>query len=217
MRMAATQRVMATAKERSRQLLREIGRELRATRIARGLSQRAIALAVGVSQAQVSLIERGEYLTVTMLTLARFAAAVGLDLSVKAFPAGQPIRDKAHVELLARFKAAVGSAWTWAAEVPLPMAGDRRAWDRVMSGFGLVIAVEGETRPTDLQELGRRLALKKRDGGVDRLILVMPNSRWCRQLVELNELGAAFPIAGRAALAALRDGRDPGGDAIVLV
>lgn len=216
-KVAAVQRVMAQAKERSKHLLRELGRELRAARISRGLSQRAIADAVGVSQAQISLIERCEYASVTVLTLTRFGAAVGLDLSLKAFPAGQPIRDKAHVALLDRFRGAVGPGWSWAAEVPLPMAGDRRAWDRLMHRPGLRIGVEGETRPTDAQDLGRRLALKKRDGGVDRLILVMPNSEWCRHLIEMNELGAAFPVPSTVALAALRAGLDPGGDAIVLV
>jgi transcriptional regulator with XRE-family HTH domain len=215
--MSATQRRMARAKERSKAALREIGRELREARVARGLSQRVVALAIGVSQAQVSMIEGAEYPTVTVLTLWRFAAAVGLDLSLRAFPGGPPLRDKAHIDLLDRFRSAVGAGWRWFSEVPLPVPGDKRAWDRLMRGFGLVIAVEAETRPTDMQELGRRLALKKRDGGVDRLILVLPNSSWCRKLVALNELQSAFPVRSRAALAALQAGRDPGGDAIVLV
>jgi len=215
--MPATQRLMAVAKERSRTALREIGRELRAARIGRGLSQRLVAITIGVSQTQISMIERGEYPAVAALTMWRFAAAVGLELSLRAFPGGPPIRDKAHIELLDRFSAEVGAGWRFLSEVPLPIPGDKRAWDRLMRGFGLVIAVEAETRPTDLQELGRRLALKKRDGGLDRLILVLPNTRWCRQLVRLNELGAAFSVSGRAALDALRNGRDPGGDAIVLV
>jgi hypothetical protein len=86
-----------------------------------------------------------------------------------------------------------------------------------MGGAGIRIGVEGETRPTDMQELGRRLALKKRDGGVDRLILVLADTEWCRRLVRLNDLDAAFPIPGRVALRALAEGRDPAGDAIVLI
>jgi hypothetical protein len=99
----------------------------------------------------------------------------------------------------------------------LPIPGDKRAWDRVLRGAGVVIGVEGETRPTDMQELARRLSLKKRDGGVDHLILVLSDTEWCRRLVRLNDLGEAFPIPGRAALKALGEGRDPGGDAIVLI
>ncbi|HJP88428.1 MAG TPA: helix-turn-helix domain-containing protein [Candidatus Limnocylindrales bacterium] len=203
--------------ERSRDLLREFGRELRSARINRGLSQITVARAIGVSQAQVSLIERGNHPTISILTLAGFAAAVGLDLSIRGFPSGQPVRDKAHIALLSRFKNAVGDGWRLASEVPLPIPGDKRAWDRLMRGFGHVIGVGGEMHPTDMQELGRRLAVKKRDGGVDRLILVMPNTRWCRQVVAMNELAAAFPIAGQAALEALRNGRDPCSDAIVLI
>lgn len=136
---------------------------------------------------------------------------------MRFYPGGNPLRDKAHIQLFERFRRAVGGRWTWASEVPLPLPGDRRAWDRVMRREGISIGVEGETRPTDMQELQRRLALKKRDGGVDRLILVMPNSEWCRRLVRLNDLEATFPIPGRVALKALAEGRDPGGDAVILI
>jgi len=101
--------------------------------------------------------------------------------------------------------------------VPLPIPSDKRAWDRLLRGAGSAIGVEGETRPRDIQELARRLALKKRDGGVDRLILVLADTAWCRRLVRLNDLGEAFPVPGQAALRALAEGRDPGGDAIILV
>jgi transcriptional regulator with XRE-family HTH domain len=181
------------------------------------LSQGAVAAASGISQAQLSLIERGLYPGVRIEALACLCAVVGLELSIKAYPGGQPLRDRAHVELLERFHRAVGAAWTWAAEVPLPIPGDKRAWDRFLRGVGITIGIEGETRPTDLQELGRRLALKKRDGGVDRLILVLADTEWCRRLVRLNDLDAAFPIPGKVALKALAEGRDPGGDAIVLI
>jgi hypothetical protein len=86
-----------------------------------------------------------------------------------------------------------------------------------MRGAGIIIGVEGETRPGDMQELGRRLALKKRDGGADRLVLVLANTAWCRGVVRLNDLDTAFPVPGKVALKALADGRDPGGDSIVLI
>jgi hypothetical protein len=82
---------------------------------------------------------------------------------------------------------------------------------------GLLIGVEAETRPTDLQELQRRLALKKRDGQVDRLILVLADTDWCRRLLRLNDIEATLPVAGKVALRALAEGRDPGGDSVVLV
>jgi transcriptional regulator with XRE-family HTH domain len=215
--MPAVERAMDRAKERATRLLVAVGRELRASRVARGLSQQHVASGVGISQALLSLIERGLHPTVTVELLTRTAEAVGLDLSLKTYPGGEPIRDAAHAKLLERFRNLTGDAWTWAAEVPLPISGDRRAWDRLLRGAGVVIGVEAETRPTDMQELQRRLALKKRDGQVDRLILVMPNSDWCRRLLRLNDLEAMFPVPGKVALRALVEGRDPGGDAIVLV
>jgi transcriptional regulator with XRE-family HTH domain len=215
--MPASERRFTRADQRAALALGNLGRELRRARVSHGLSQQIVAAASGVQQAEVSRIETGRRPGATIRTLARLATAVGLELTVRLFSGGEPIRDKAHIALLARFRQAIGEWWTWAAEVPLPIPGDKRAWDRVLRGAGVVIGVEGETRPTDMQELQRRLALKKRDGGVDRLILVMPNSEWCRRLVRLNDLQGAFPIPGRFALKALAEGRDPRGDAVILI
>ena len=209
---------MAAADRRAHRLLMDAGRELRAVRVNRGLSQRAIAAATGIEQAELSRVERGLRPGVTVRSLTRIGAAVGVDLSLRLFPGGEPVRNAAHARLLARFRQLIGDRhWRWGAEVPLPIPGDRRAWDRLLTGPEVRIGVEGETRPTDMQELQRRLALKKRDGGVDRVILVMPNSEWCRRLLRLNDMTSAFPVAARIALRALRDGRDPGGDAVILV
>lgn len=213
----AHERLMTVADRRAQEMLAGLGRELRSARLSRGLTQAAISAATSVDQAEVSRIERGRRAGVPIKSISRIAAAVGLELSIRVFPGGQPIRDKAQVALLDRFRKAVGEGWAWAAEVPLPIAGDRRAWDRMLRRGELSIGVEAETRPTDMQELQRRLALKKRDGGADRLLLVMPNSEWCRRLVRLNDLETSFPVSGRVALRALQDGRDPGGDAVLLL
>jgi transcriptional regulator with XRE-family HTH domain len=215
--MPAVERALDRASERSRRALVDLGREIHNARLAHGLSQASVARSVGIAQSHVSEIERGRHLAVPLGVLGRIGASVGLDISLRAFPGGQPLRDKAHIELLHRFGRIVGPDWHRSSEAPLPIPGDHRAWDRLLRGDGVVIGVEGETRPTDMQELQRRLALKKRDGGVDRVILVMPNSEWCRRLVRLNDLEAAFPIPGRAALKALAEGRDPGGDAAILI
>jgi len=208
---------MDRASERSRRSLIELGREIHNARLAHGLSQAAVARSARIAQSYVSDVERGRQLAVPLATIARVAAAVGLEVSLRAFPGGQPFRDRAHIRLLERFKAATGSAWRWTSEAPLPIPGDQRAWDRLMRGDGVVIGVEAETRPTDMQVLQRRLALKKRDGGVDLVILVLSNSEWCRRLVRLNDLQAAFPVPGRVALDALARGRAPGGDSLVLI
>ena len=215
--MPATHHAPAESRRRAERLLSAVGRELRGARIQRGLAQRTIARGAGVSQATISLIERGRHPGVRIETLTRCAALVGLDLSVRLFPGGEPIRDAAHAKLLERFRTVVGEQWRWAAEVPLPINGDKRAWDRVLRGDQVRIGVEAETKPTDLQEVQRRLQLKKRDGNLDRLVLVLPNSAWCRQIVRLNDITETFPVPGAVALAALCAGRDPGGDAVILV
>jgi transcriptional regulator with XRE-family HTH domain len=205
----AIERSIEAARQRAERFLREIGREIRAARVSRGLSQRTVARAARLTQSQASRIERAQYPGVTLDTLARLSTAVGLELSVRLCPGGEPVRDKAHIALLARFRRAVGELWRWAAEVPLPIPGDKRAWDRTLTGASVVLGVEGETRPTDLHELGRRLALKKRDGGVDRLILVLADTEWNRRLIRLNDLQDAFPIRGQGCPEVARRGSRP--------
>ena len=134
--MPAIERAMAAARHRARRLLVQIGMELRTARVARGLSQRAVAAAAGISQTQLSRLERGLYPAVSVETLVRVGVAVALDVSLRTFAAGEPIRDAGHARLLARFRKMVGEKWAWAAEVPLPIPGDRRAWDRLLRGAG---------------------------------------------------------------------------------
>jgi transcriptional regulator with XRE-family HTH domain len=213
----ASHRLIDRAVQRAVRARLELGRELRGARSTRGLSQAFVAGAAGVSQPQLSRIERGASPNVTIESLSRVATVLGLDLSVRLFPGGPPLRDMAHANLLHRFRTAVGEDWHWAAEVPLPLPGDRRRWDRLLRRPGVVIGVEAETRPTDMQELQGRLALKKRDGQADRLILVLADTAWCRSLVRLNDLETSFPVPGRVALRALSEGREPGGDAVILI
>lgn len=81
------------------------------------------------------------------------------------------------------------------------------------------VGVEAETRPRDLQELLRRARLKQRDGRLERLLLLLADTRANRALVggAGDTLGSDFPVEGRVALRALAEGRLPAGDAIVLL
>ena len=59
----------------------------------------------------------------------------------------------------------------------MPIAGDLRAWDAVITLAGRRAGCEAETAGlTDIQALERRLALKLRDGDVDVLILVVADT-----------------------------------------
>ena len=154
-----------------------------------------------------------------MLDAIALLAAVGLDLLVRTVPGGEPIRDTRHTALLGRLARLLHASLRWALEVPLPITGDRRAWDALISGVGWRFGVEAEMHPTDRQALERKLALKLRDGGVQGMILLLARSEANRQFVRANgaELRLRFPVSGREALADLRAGRQPRGNAIVFL
>lgn len=65
----------------------------------------------------------------------------------------------------------------------------------------------------------RRLQLKRRDGGVDGVLLVLPDTRTARAFVRAAEptLRGFFSIPGYRAIELLQAGADPGGNAIVIV
>ena len=217
--MPAQERATDRAALRATRATIELAAEMRAARLAHGLSQAAVGRAIGLSQPRVSLIERGGWPAVPLLVLARMCAAVGLDLSARAFPGGQPIRDAAHLALLGRLRSRLSPAFRWRSEVPLPIPGDGRAWDALITGAGISIGIEAETRITDVQALERRVALKKRDGGAARVVLLVRDSRWNRSVLRRHAdlLEPAFPLPGPVALRAIAAGRDPGGDSLILL
>ena len=137
---------------------------------------RAIAAATGISAPVGSRIERGVLESVTFEQVMRMGAAVGLHLTARLYPAGEPIRDAAHRALIERLRLRLHPSLLVMTEVPLPIPGDRRAWDAIIRGLGWQIPVEAETRPRDAQAVDRRIALKLRDAGFDDVILLLLNS-----------------------------------------
>lgn len=217
--MATSQRVFDRGTDLARAALARLGRELRDARRDRGLSIAAAARTAGISSSELSRIERGESIRVPLITLHRCAAVVGLDLNSRLYPGAGPLRDGAHALLLADLRAQLHRSIRWATEVPLPIAGDLRAWDAFIAGESWRYGLEAETAPHDAQALNRRLQLKARDGGVDGLLLVLRDSQPSRRFVReaAIELGSSFPNSGIRAMELLRAGVDPGGSAIVFV
>jgi transcriptional regulator with XRE-family HTH domain len=197
----------------------QVGRELRVARITGGKTQSWVAGQLGCSQAQVSLIERGRRPSIRLRVLFRHAAAVGLRLTVRVYPGGRRLLDAPQLALLNRFRARIAAVWRWEQEVPVPIAGDLRAGDSRISTPDCSILIEAVTRLADVQAQSRAARLKHRDMGTDRLILLLAATASNRRA--LREAGPAlldaFPIMPRAALAALAAGRDPNGDAIILL
>jgi hypothetical protein len=167
----------------------------------------------------MSRIELGQATYVPFSRLALIAAALGLDLSLRAYPAGEPIRDVAQLALLAKLRVALPADLGWQTEVPLNIPGDRRAWDAVIEGHGWRLPVEAETRLRDVQELSRRLGLKQRDDRTDVVLLLVADTRNNRHVLRLAgpDLAAAFPIPGPVAFAALQGGQRPSGSAIAVL
>jgi transcriptional regulator with XRE-family HTH domain len=217
--MSSRERPIDRASRKALADLGRIGDEIRASRTSRGLSTRTVALAVGVSNAQVSRIERGQAARVPFWALARLASAVGLELSVRAYPGAGPVRDLAHARLLDDLRARLHPSLTWSTEVPLPTPGDQRAWDALIAGPAWRFGVEAETAPRDAQALVRRVHLKARDSVVDGVLLALRDTRTTREFLEAGgpSLRTSFTFDSRRVFAALRAGARPSGDAIVIV
>jgi hypothetical protein len=107
----------------------------------------------------------------------------------------------------------------WATEVPLRIPGDLRAWDAQLHIAGTVIGVEAEMRSSDLQALDRRIALKRRDGGIALVVLLVADTRANRLILseQREALRASFPLDTRAVLDPLRSGRAPLASGIVVL
>lgn len=217
--MATRTRAVDVGASRGRTSLARLTADIRAARTASGLAQTDVARALGLSRSQYGRIERGQSPSLSLLTAARLCAILGLDLSVRAFPAGDPIRDAAQIALLERLRSRCHASLRWHTEVPFHIQRDRRAWDATISNGSWSAGIEAETAVTDIQALDRRLALKERDGGMDRVILVLLDSRRNRTALRSSGgfLNLRFPVDARAALFALAAGTDPGGNALVLL
>lgn len=183
-----------------------------------GLSLREVGRRVSVGHDRIARAERGDPNALTIELAARVAAVLGLELSVSLHPDGDPVRDKAHLALLERFRLRLGPGVRWRTEVPIPIEGDRRSADAVLDAGGSDILVEAETHLADIQQLERGIGGKQRDLGIGRVILLVADTRHNRAVIDrVPELSRQFPIGTRACLFALALGRDPGGDALVVL
>ena len=196
-----------------------IGEELREARLSAGLSQRQVGASAGISRTEVGRIERAAATRVPFEALSILGAVLGLDISMRAYPDGEPIRDAAQIALLARLRAVLHPTLTWRTEVPLEIPGDLRAWDAEIGGPGWRIPIDAESRLRDVQACTRRVALKQRDDHREAAILLVADTRHNRGILRLAgpELRGAFPLPGRRVLRALTNGLRPGASGIILL
>jgi transcriptional regulator with XRE-family HTH domain len=207
------------ARTLSRQIRIEVGREIRSARQSAGGSLQEAGARTGMSHAQLSRIERGVLEHVTVDQLARGCAAVGLRLWVRAVPGAGPALDGPQLELIGRLRARLPADVRVRTEVPLPAPGDPRAWDCVLGLSPTNTPVEAEARLRDIQALERRFALKRRDGRVDILVLLVSDTAHNRSVLALHReaLRDSFPLDTRQMMAFLRVGRTPMASGIVVL
>jgi transcriptional regulator with XRE-family HTH domain len=204
--------------------LARIGNEFRDARLAAGLSVARVAQAVGLSKSHVSRIERGQVPDVATRHLGRIGAVLGLDVRLRAYPGGDPLRDAGQVRLGARFLTRLHQAIRARAEETLPGSGDRRAWDLWLDGWidgaeRTGLPVELETHVTDYQALLRRAHRKMHDGNVRSILLVIADTPFNRRSIAAAGILVAsdFPVSPRAALASLAAGVRPSGSALIFL
>jgi transcriptional regulator with XRE-family HTH domain len=185
-----------------------------------GLSQSSAARAAGMSASQWSRLERGTIARPDIVQVCCAARVLGLRTSVKLYPVESALRDAGQLRLFGRLHAAMGAPLTIRREGGLPIAGDLRAWDAMMSDGRASCYADLETHITDAQAFERRLRLKQRDDPRAKVVLaVLTRSDHHRRL--LAEHREAFrdllPLDSAAVLRALRAGRCPPASGLVLV
>jgi transcriptional regulator with XRE-family HTH domain len=203
----------------ARRFLQLIGEEFREARLRAGLTQRQVGAAVGISHTEVSRIELGKATRVPYETLVMLATVLGLDLPLRAYPSGEPIRDAAQVALLGRLRSRLPPNLRWRTEVPLRIPGDRRAWDAGIGGDAWELPIDAESRFHDVQACLRRTALKQRDDNRDVVILLVADTRHNRRVLRLvsADLVSDYPVRSADALKSLERGERPARSAIILL
>lgn len=166
----------------------------------------------------VRRLEQGDPRAMSIDLVARVAEVVGLELAASLHPNGDPVRDRGHLALLARLEARLPSRLHWRVEVAMPIAGDLRSGDAMVTVAEGDILIEAETRIDDVQAVERKGAAKARDLGAVRLVVLVADTRHNRRVLQDHpELKQRFPIDTRTCLARLAAGHDPGGDALVIL
>jgi transcriptional regulator with XRE-family HTH domain len=221
--MGTRERPADRGRRRTRDALRRLASDYRQARVGAGLSLRDAAAAAGASHSQLLRFERGEIERLTLAEVGAWCAVVGLDLGLRAYPAGDPIRDRAQLALLERFRARLHpSIDPRRSEVPLPLDGDLRAWDGEAAGRGPApwrMRVEAETRLSDGQALTRRFQLKIRDDPHGHVALLVSDTRANRRALSAIRDGLLdlLPLETRQILGALSAGEDPGRSGVVIL
>jgi transcriptional regulator with XRE-family HTH domain len=212
--MGAAIRTLERANRQGAWFLRMLGSEFREARIGLGLSQAVVAAGCRMPRVRYCQIEAATIQSLSIIELARIAAVLGLDPSIRLYPGGAPLRDGAHAERLRRLLRIVRPPLSAGTEIALPSSPERRelrAWDAILFGSGERTGIELEMRLRDSQAVERRIALKRRDDPTEHFLLAIADTRTNRHV--LASLDNKFAGLGRVqtsrVFAALERGMHP--------
>ena len=212
--MPTAERAIDLGSRRAARHASELGDEIRERRLLLGQSQELVAANCHLSRGRYRRLEMGTAPNATVRELDTIASVLGLSLSIRMYPAGQPVRDAAHAGRLGAFVANVRPPLWWRAEVGLPARPDRmelRAWDLMLFGHDARTAIELEMRLRDVQEVRRRHDLKRRDDPTESFLMLVADTRANRNvLAEFAGLFADLPrLRPSSVRAALQAGGHP--------
>jgi hypothetical protein len=179
------------------------------------MSQVILGKAVGLSQPQISRIERAQLRSLSVLDASRTAGVLGLELVMRLYPGGTPLRDAGHVDRLRRILKHVRTPLRYRIDVPLPQRPDQpmeqRGWDAMLYGRARRTGIELEMRLRDAQATIRRHGMKLRDDPVDGFLLVLADTRTNRRVYASNaDLWPDLPrLRTSRVLAGLEAGEHP--------
>jgi hypothetical protein len=130
------------------------------------------------------------------------------------------VRDEGQLRLFQRLSAITASPLRARREVGLPIPGDLRAWDALITDGHDSCVADLETHVSDAQALERRMRLKQRDDPRAKvMLLVLSRTIHHRRLLEAHReaFRELLPMDSPAIGRALRAGRCPPASGILLV
>jgi hypothetical protein len=144
---------------------------------------------------------------------------VGIKPLIRAIADAGPALDSGQLALLGRLRAMLPPFVRVRTEVPLPIRGDRRAWDAVLQLVPDELPTEAEARLRDIQAVERRCGLKLRDSPYDRMLLLVADTANNRHMLATHRdaLRDLLPLDSRTILRSIRAGRTPEASGIAIL
>jgi transcriptional regulator with XRE-family HTH domain len=212
----------ASSRHRAAQQSARIGEEVRLARVTLGWTHQDVARRSGVAWDTEVRVEDGDP-GVGINTLCAVAGAVGLDLTVRAYPGKQPsLRDTGQLELAEVLRSQAHLSWQVQVEV---IAGEHgRAIDLVLFRADEIVVTEIERMATDFQAQYRR-ANQKREALANqhrrsvRLVMAVEDTQRNRAALEPHRtfVASVLPAGSREILNAVRAGHALGRDGLLWI